>query len=191
MMTTEEIQRLDVEKLHNEVNQFRNHELLINSFSIALVAAAAQTMQKSIVVTMGVILLLAVMYFWQYMQLDTRARIVTYLRTWNLSYWEQDYRWFANNLSRLGLRKSTTLTFFVLGMISTLTPFSDCLLSDNCGTTVCSHQAIYGLSVLSALYGISILYFGLKSPKNKIEKYEKCWETRLAERKRIRIGPRM
>jgi len=121
-MNLEEIEKLDVEKLHNEVNQLRNQELLVNSFAITMVIVGASVIlnlsdKDTTYIKILFLILLILIDSWQDTLLVTRMRIATYLRVLNLSKWERYYRNFVDENKTPSMRITTAYLFIILGFI--------------------------------------------------------------------------
>jgi hypothetical protein len=113
-----DIQKLDITKLHLEVNQLRYFELLCCSFAIALVSATAPAFAKSTSVGVAVVVGVCVLTYWHTVIMNVRSRLTTYMRTKGWSEWENDYRQFAKENSEMsGSQKgSMSLIFLVLAL---------------------------------------------------------------------------
>jgi len=117
-----DVEKADVAKLHNEVNQLRNHELLVNSFAIAMVVVALPALKDNILLSIAMLISLIAIHYWQYTLLDIRTRITTYLVYHKISSWEKDYRTFSNNNPRPSMRGASRLLFIALGFVAALAP---------------------------------------------------------------------
>lgn len=117
-----DIEKADVAKLHNEVNQLRNHELLINSFAIAMVAVILSAIDNSIVFRILILLFLIAIHYLQYTLLDIRTRITTYLDVCEFSAWERDYRKISDVHHKPSMRIASIFLFIVLSLIVIIKP---------------------------------------------------------------------
>lgn len=118
------IEKLDIQKLHLEVNQMRYFELLSCSFGIVLVSAAAPSFSKSASLGLGVVVGVCGIAKWHLVIMNVRSRITTYLRYKKWSVWEKDYRKFADEHSELrGSQRSVVVRLFVGLVLSPLAVF--------------------------------------------------------------------
>ena len=78
--TLKDIAKLDIQKLHAEVNQLRNFELLCCSFAIALVSASAPAFVKNASVGTAFVFGICGIAKWLSVLMTVRSRITTYLR---------------------------------------------------------------------------------------------------------------
>jgi hypothetical protein len=179
----DEIEKADLAKLHNEVNQLRNHEFLVCSFALALVGSTASVLSQEPTTGLTILLILAGLYAWHLTIMDSRSRITTFLRASRRSNWEILYREFADTpwrvlIRRWGQRNAAVIIFLVLGLAIPLISFRQgldaCLSPGISCTPLWNWAIIYG--ILELAYLGFVVNFGI--PKNynrKLEHYMARW----------------
>ena len=148
--------RADVAKLHNEVNQLRNHEFLINSFAIATVAVSLSVVTEyNFIIVFIMLFLLLIIRYWQYTILDLRTRITTYLSTFKYSYWEHDYRSFSDRRPNPSMSHANIFLFIIIGIL-----FSMACYNKPGRDSIFSILSDGKLLAINIGYSILNLYFG-------------------------------
>ena len=116
-LAPEDIAKLDIQKLHLEVNQLRYFELLCCSFAIVLVSAAAPAFDDNPTLGIATVLGVSVLAGWHSTIVNVRSRLSTYLRWRGWSFWESDYREFANKVMGGSQRDSEYKVFLYLVVV--------------------------------------------------------------------------
>lgn len=184
----DEIEKADLAKLHNEVNQLRNHEFFVCSFALALVGSTASVLPPAPITGLSILIVLAGLYVWHLTIMDTRSRITTFLRVSRRSYWEKRYRQFADasdqgrreRWNRGGQRMAAVIIFVVLGLAIPLITFREgleaCLPPNQNCVPLWHWIFIYGLFELAYLGFVT--NFGIsKNYNKKLDQYMARWRT--------------
>ena len=179
-ISIEEIQKADLAKLHNEVNQLRNHEFLVCSFALALIGATAAELRQGPPVTgVAIIMVLLGLFFWYHTLMDARSRITSFLRATRRSQWEILYRAFADDMPFYSQRNAGVFLFAILGMAVPILTFRD-------GAAAFASGASYSFihPWLEIYIGVELLYLSLvvyvgilKSSRNTLGRYYHHWQS--------------
>lgn len=168
--------KLDVAKIHNEINQFRNQEFWVCSFAIALFGATVKFLPGKPLLSFGVIVVLGGLYLWHYTLAATRARLTTYLQVKHLSIWEIEYREFADKLHRPSQGTAAFITFFLLGVMVPVIAGWDYVHGGFVEKTLGPKDLLLWLYLAPlVLYIVAVVAFGLTNSTDKLSRYEHEW----------------
>ncbi len=176
-VSVEDIQKADLEKLHNEVNQLRNHELLVCSFAIGIVGTAAAELKNGPVVGLALLIILLGLFLWYYTLIDTRSRLTSFLKATKRSQWELLYRSFADGFPHSSQRTAGVVTFVALGLFVPAITFHEGVTAIlNGGSVDFLLPWFVAYLVVGLPYLVLVIYFGrLKKYTDRLAIYEKRW----------------
>jgi hypothetical protein len=184
-MDTNDLKKLEIQKIYDEIHQLRNHQFLITLAAITFFgAAAAWAFDPSIVfpklgqaensksdiplgsfcfaLVIGLILVLNVLYFWVCALSKLIARFSTYLAINKLSDWEKYHAKYDSIPPRhISQRKAISWVFLVLGFLSVLIPIS---LSIDSPYALEPRNWFVALLFIDFFYIASVIWYGFLQP---------------------------
>jgi hypothetical protein len=180
-VSVEEIQKADLAKLHNEINQLRNHEFLACSFALGIVGTTIPELTHGPVVGLGILLVLLGLFFWHHTLIDTRSRLTSYLKATRRSQWELLYRRFADQERGFGQRTAGAVTFGLLGVLVPIVTFREGFAAFILRQPVDFFwRWIFAYGAIGLMYLAAVIYYGLvKTYGSRLIEYEGRWNDLL------------